>query len=175
MAPKRERKKKGPPVQIEELGAKPKKTIARNSSNFWITINTNVKKKGSSRNPGMKRKFRDGVHKVLDNLPEHIKFLDHSKGSLSKIKSIKVETKPETGKKKGFIHMHILVKIKHNTKIQLNYSSLKAALVESGAVPASGFHFYVESIKDNISDLRDYMNKKHASSKGSKDDSLIDA
>ena len=63
--------------------------------------------------------------------------------------------------------MHILVKIKHNTKIQLNYSSLKSALIDSGAVPASGFHFYVESIKDNISGLREYMNKRHTKSKGS--------
>ena len=142
------KKKQQLTVEHQEVKSKPKKTIARNSSNFWITINTNVNRKGA-KGQGLKRKFKNGVHAVMDKLPDHIKFMDHGKGSLSKIKSIKVETKPETGKKKKFIHMHMLVKIKHDTKIQLNYTTLKKALIDSGAVN-EGFHFYVETIKDNI-------------------------
>lgn len=137
----------------ESLGGKKKKKAKLKYSNYYMTINSNLAK-------GIdKKKFRDGFVDVFDNIGDYIKFKGMKEPNYDLIDSIKVSTHPEVGKKRGLIHGHALVKIKHRTKIGLDYDGMREALIESGAVPASGFHFYSKLVKDNVGTLKDYMTK----------------
>lgn len=140
--------------------AKPKKKKLK-YSNFYFTINTNLSNDALKKNSdGMitKKTFLKGTRKVFDNIERYIKVIVPG-DTMEDVESVKVSTHPEIGKAKKLVHMHALVKIKHRTKIRIDYDKMKRALKRNNAVPEAGFHFYVKLVQNDVKNVLEYMKK----------------
>lgn len=124
---------------------------------LFLTFNTNIVYQGSGSQEKLDN-FTNGMKAVFENIEDYIVFVS-GEPEWSKIESIKATVSPEIGPKRKMVHGHALVIIIHRAKIRLNYQKIKEDLIDMGAVPASGFHFYSKLIKDNLQNVEDYINK----------------
>ena len=104
----------------KEKNVKPKQT------NFLLTINTNQQYKEDDEDLQNDIEVFDGsVKELLNNIEQYIKLHETDKWDDHFIKDIDIDYVLERRQKKGQLHIHILFKIKHLTKIQLNYDKIK--------------------------------------------------
>ena len=105
---------------------KKERNIKPKQSNFLLTINTNQQYKEDDE--GLKNDievFDVSVKESLNNIEQYINLPETDKWDDHFIKDIDIDYVLERGQKKGQLHIHILFKIKHLTKIQLNYDKIK--------------------------------------------------
>ena len=96
------------------------------SSNFLLTINTNQQYKDTDEHLDNDiQKFEAAVTNILNNVDQYINIPAEDKWDDHFIKDIEIDYTIERGTKKHQLHIHILFKIKHFTKIQLNYQKIK--------------------------------------------------
>ena len=106
--------------------AKKKRNIKPKQTNFLLTINTNQQYKEDDDDLQNDIEVFDGsVKELLNNIEQYIKLPETDKWDDHFIKDIDIDYVLERGQKKGQLHIHILFKIKHLTKIQLNYDKIK--------------------------------------------------
>ena len=104
----------------KEKNVKPKQT------NFLLTINTNQQYKDDDENlQNDIEVFDESIKDLLNNIDQYINLPETDKWDDKFIKDFDIDYVLERGQKKGQLHIHILFKIKHFTKIQLNYDKIK--------------------------------------------------
>ena len=111
-------------IQNLQKEEKNKKAI---NSNFLLTINTNQQYKSNDEHLQNDIEFFENTIKnVLNNIDQYIEIRnDGDVWDDDTIKSIDIDYVIERGTKKGQIHAHALVKIKHFTRLQLDYKKMK--------------------------------------------------
>jgi hypothetical protein len=147
-------------ITINPVNKDPNQKKRRNPIKYtklFLTINTNIVYKPPNGQASLDA-FTEGLKGIFENIEDYIEFTS-GKPEWEKIENIKATVSPEVGPLKKTIHAHALVIIHHRSSIRLSYARIKQELVDSGAVPASGFHFYSKVIKDNLQNVEDYIHK----------------
>ena len=135
------------------------KNFKPKQSNFLLTLNTNQQFKEND--PHLKDDIEifDGcINELLNNVDQFIKLPDDDKWNEDTIKDVNIDYTIERGLKKGQLHIHIMFKIKHFTKIQLNYDKIKKKICDD--LGLNNIYCYNRLLKPNDSDnVQDYLNK----------------
>ena len=143
---------------IQDLHKK-EKNIKPKSSAFLLTLNTNQQFKEDD--PHLKDDieiFNICINQLLNNIDEYIKLPEGDSWNDKLIKNVDIDYTIERGLKKGQLHIHILFKIKHFTKIQLNYDKIKKKICDD--LGLNNIYCYNRLLKPNDSDnVEDYLNK----------------
>ena len=109
-------------VQDLEKKVKNKKPL---NSNFLLTINTNQQYKDNDK--GLKNDiqvFEDTIKDILENIENYINLPENDKWDET-VRDVDIDYTIERGTIKNQVHIHLLLKFKHFTKIQLNYIKIK--------------------------------------------------
>ena len=104
----------------KEKNVKPKQT------NFLLTINTNQQYNEDDKDlQNDIEVFDTTIKEMLNSIDQYINLPETDKWDDKFIKDFDIDYVLERGQKKGQLHIHILFKIRHFTKIQLNYDKIK--------------------------------------------------
>jgi len=129
------------------------------NSNFLLTINTNQRYPENDKDlENDIACFDTTIQNILNhvgdyvNLPEGDKFDEHF------IKDVDIQYTIERGNKNGQLHIHLLMKFKHKTKIQLNYDKIKGKIKTD--LGLTNIYMYNKLVRNSGSDnILDYLNK----------------
>ena len=140
-------------LQKKEKNEKPKQT------NFLLTINSNQQYKDDDKHLENDIEIFDGsINQLLNNIDDYIKLPDGVNWNDKTIKSCDIDYTIERGTKKGQLHIHIMFKIRHFTKIQLNYDKIKHKICDD--LELNNVYMYNRLLKPNESEnVEDYINK----------------
>jgi hypothetical protein len=96
-------------------------------SNFLLTISTNQRYKDNDPSwESDSQAFEDTLLEILNDLPTYINVLNEGHSWSSEwIKDAQCDYVIEHGPSTGALHCHVLFKLKHHTKVQLNYDRIK--------------------------------------------------
>jgi hypothetical protein len=132
---------------------KPKQT------NFLLTLNTNMQYKDNDEYLKDDIEIFDGsINQLLNHIDDYIKLPDGITWNDKTIKSCDIDYTIERGTKKGQLHIHIMFKIRHFTKIQLSYDKIKTKICND--LGLENIYVYNRLLKPNESDnVEDYINK----------------
>ena len=132
---------------------KPKQT------NFLLTINSNQQYKDDDKHLDDDIEiFNNSINQLLNNIDGYIKLPENETWNDKLIKSCDIDYTIERGTKKGQLHIHIMFKIRHFTKIQLNYDKIKKKICDD--LELNNVYMYNRLLKPNESDnVEDYINK----------------
>ena len=135
------------------------KNIKPKQSNFLLTINTNQQYKDEDKHLNDDIEIFDHtINQLLNNVDAYIKLPENDKWDDETIKNVDIDYTIERGTKKGQLHIHIMFKIKHHTKIQLNYDKIKKKICDD--LGLNNVYMYNRLLKPNDSDnVQDYINK----------------
>lgn len=128
------------------------------TSNYHIICNANKPMKTEEQ----KRDFIEAIEGMLNSLPQFLKFKGNDGAKFTKrwVKEISTESSIEVGDKYHQLHAHMLIKISHFTKIQLDYGAMKHYLLNSDAeVLHGGFWFKGWLFSNPEAALKDYIMK----------------
>ena len=135
------------------------KNIKPKQSNFLLTLNTNQQFKVDD--PHLKDDieiFDESISKLLNNIDQFIKLPEGDTWNDKLIKDCDIDYTIERGLNKGQLHIHIMFKIKHFTKIQLNYDKIKKQICDD--LGLKNIYCFNRLFKPNQSDnVEDYLNK----------------
>ena len=110
---------------------KKKKNKPLMKTNFLLTINTNQQYKENDEHLNADISiFETTINDILNHIDEYINLPQGDKWNDDTIKDADIDYTIERGTKKGQLHIHILFKFKHHTKIQLNYQKIKDAIIK---------------------------------------------
>ena len=106
-----------------EKNEKPKR------SNFLLTISTNqqIEKENIDNDIEI---FDKCIQDILNNVQDYINLPDPSDWNDEKIKNVDIDYTIEEGSKFHRLHIHILFKFTHFTKILLNYDKIKKKITD---------------------------------------------
>ena len=110
---------------VQDLKKKEKNKKPLNS-NFLLTINTNQQYKDND--DGLDNDievFEHTIQTILNNIDQYVSLAEGDKWDDDTIKDVDIDYTIERGTIKNQLHIHILFKFKHFTKIQLNYQKIK--------------------------------------------------
>ena len=100
-------------------------------SNFLLTINTNQQyKEGDENMENDIEVFENCIKEVLSSAEQYIKLPEGVEWNDDNIKDVDIDYVIEKGTKKNQIHVHILFKIKHTTKVLLDYPKIKKKICD---------------------------------------------
>ena len=135
------------------------KNVKPKQSNFLLTLNTNQQFKEDDKHLKDDIEIFDGcINELLNNVNEYIKLPEGDKWNEDTIKDVNIDYTIERGLKKGQLHIHIMFKIKHFTKVQLNYDKIKKKICDD--LGLNNIYCYNRLLKPNDSDnVQDYLNK----------------
>ena len=143
---------------IQDL-KKVEKNLKPKQTNFLLTINLNQSYKEADEHLKDDIKiFDDTIKDILDNVDKYIKLPNATDWNDEKIKECDIDYTIERGKEKGFLHIHILFKIKHFTNIQLDYDKIKSKITND--LGLENIYMYNKLIRGNNNDnILEYINK----------------
>ena len=143
-------------VQDLQKVEKNKKPIA---TNFLLTINTNQQYKETDKNLDNDIEvFEETINNILNNVDQYINIPADHKWDDKHIKDVDIDYTIERGTIKHQLHIHILFKIKHFTKIQLNYQKIKEKIKKD--LGLNNIYLYNKLIRNSGNDnIIDYLNK----------------
>ena len=135
------------------------KNVKPKQSNFLLTLNTNQQFKEDDKHLKDDIEIFDGcINELLNNVDQYLKLPETDKWDEDTIKDVNIDYTIERGLKKGQLHIHIMFKIKHFTKIQLNYDKIKKKICDD--LGLKNIYCYNRLLKPNDSDnVQDYLNK----------------
>ena len=138
---------------------KKEKNIKPKHSNFLLTINTNQQYKDDDEHLQDDIEiFDDSIKTILNNIDQCINLPETDKWNDDFIKDVDVDYVIERGSKKGQLHIHILFKFKHLSRIQLNYNKIKDKLKED--LGLNNVYMYNRLVRNSGNDnVMDYFNK----------------
>ena len=135
------------------------KNVKPKQSNFLLTLNTNQQFKVDD--PNLKSDieiFNSCINELLNSIDQYIKLPEGDKWDDKTIKDADIDYTIERGLNKGQLHIHIMFKFKHFTKIQLNYEKIKKKICDD--LGLNNIYCYNRLLKPNDSDnVQDYLNK----------------
>ena len=128
-------------------------------TNFLLTINTNQQYKDDDKHLDDDIKiFENTIQDILNKIDEFINLPQGDKWDDETIKDVDIDYTIERGTKKGQLHIHILFKFKHHTKIQLNYQKIKEAITKR--LGLSNIYIYNKLVRNSGNDnILEYLNK----------------
>ena len=142
-------------VQDLEKKEKNKKPI---HSNYLITVNTNQQYKNDENLQNDVTIFDEIINNLLNNIDQYIKLPDGIPFDEPYIKDVTVDYVVEVGDIKKQIHTHIMIKITHFTKVQLQYLNIKQDIKE--ALGLDNIYFQSKLLRQSASDnILDYLSK----------------
>jgi hypothetical protein len=135
------------------------KNVKPKQTNFLLTINSNQQYKDDDKHLKDDIEIFDhSINQFLNNIDEYIKLPDNDSWNDKLIKSCDIDYTIERGTKKGQLHIHIMFKIRHFTKIQLNYEKIKNKICKD--LGLENIYVYNRLLRPNESDnVEDYINK----------------
>ena len=128
-------------------------------TNFLLTINTNQQYKDDDKHLDDDIKiFENTIQDILNKIDEFINLPQGDKWDDETIKDCDIDYTIERGTKKGQLHIHILFKFKHHTKIQLNYQKIKEAITKR--LGLKNVYLYNKLVRNSGNDnIIEYLNK----------------
>ena len=128
-------------------------------TNFLLTINTNQQYKDNDKHLDDDIKiFENTIQEILNKIDEFINLPQGDKWDDETIKDVDIDYTIERGTKKGQLHIHILFKFKHHTKIQLNYQKIKEAITKR--LGLKNIYMYNKLVRNSGNDnILEYLNK----------------
>ena len=138
---------------VKDKAPKPK------ASCFLLTINTNQQYKENDQHlEDDIEVFDNTIQSILNNIGSYVKLPETDKWDDDKIKDVDIDYVIERGLKKGQIHIHIMIKIKHFTKVLLDYGKIKAKIC--GDLGLENIYMLNKLIRNSGSDnIIEYLNK----------------
>ena len=135
------------------------KNIVPKNTNFLLTINTNQQYKETDENLANDTEvFESTITNILDNIDSYITLPEGDKWDEDTIKNADIDYTIERGLKKGQLHIHILFKFKHFSKLQLNYSKIKDKIKKD--LGLENIYMYNKLIRNSGNDnVLNYINK----------------
>ena len=135
------------------------KNVKPKQTNFLLTINSNQQYKDDDKHLKDDIEIFDhSINQLLNNIDDYIKLPENDTWNDKLIKSCDIDYTIERGTKKGQLHIHIMFKIRHFTKIQLNYDKIKTKICND--LELNNVYMYNRLLKPNESDnVEDYINK----------------
>jgi hypothetical protein len=145
----------------------PKNANQKKYSNWFITINPNVKMdKGHPQFKNFYKTFKKSLDDLFskENIRNYI-VIKKKNDTFNKIKQITCNYTTEYGDTLNLLHGHALVEIRHYTCIKLNYDSIRKHIKESLSpeyvLKNNEIHLDVQVIRStNRQTILDYINKK---------------
>ena len=134
-----------------EKNEKPKR------SSFLLTINTNqqIEKEHIDNDIEI---FGKCIQEILNNIQDYINLHDPSDWNDDKIKETDIDYTVEEGIKFHRLHIHILFKFTHFTKIQLNYDKIKNKIMND--LGLENVYMYNKLVRNSGNDnILDYLKK----------------
>ena len=144
--------------KIQDMDKKEKNEKPKNS-NFLLTINTNQSYKDNDEHLTNDIKvFDKTIIEILQNVDKYVNLPDGDTWNDDKIKNCNIDYTIERGTQKHHLHIHILFKFTHFTKIQLNYEKIKHKIISD--LGLSNVYLYNRLVRNNGSDnILSYLNK----------------
>ena len=143
---------------VQDLQKKVKNKKPMNS-NFLLTINTNQQYKDTDK--GLENDievFEETIKSILNNIDQYVNLPEGDKWDDDTIKNVDIDYTIEKGTIKNQLHIHILFKISHFTKIQLNYQKIKDKIKKD--LGLHNIYLYNRLVKNNGSDnILNYLGK----------------
>ena len=133
-----------------EKNEKPKR------SNFLLTISTNqqIEKENIDNDIEI---FDKCIQDILNNVQDYIN-IPEGHWNDEKIKNVDVDYTIEEGSKFHRLHIHILFKFTHFTKILLNYDKIKKKITDD--LGLDNIYLYNKLVRNNDNDnIIDYLKK----------------
>ena len=126
---------------------------------FLLTINTNQQYKENDEHLNDDISiFEKTINDILNHIDEYINLPQGDKWNDDTIKDADIDYTIERGTKKGQLHIHILFKFKHHTKIQLNYQKIKDAITKK--LGLGNIYMYNKLVRNSGNDnIIEYLNK----------------
>lgn len=133
------------PKVIDQVGSK--KGDHWKYSTFFITINTN-------RRDYDKEKLRKALGIIFGEDDMFYKLIEGDTSKIDKEWST-VQISAEKGPKMEFVHSHVLVKLRHNTKVHFKIELLRKVLVKE--LGLENVHIDVQGMGNSDKQLEDYI------------------
>ena len=145
--------------KVQDMNKK-EKNVKPKHSNFLLTINTNQQYKDNDEHlQDDIELFDHSIKTILNNIDQYINLPETDKWDDNTIKDVDVDYVIERGSKKGQLHIHILFKFKHHSRLQLNYEKIKDKLKTDFGL--DNLYMYNRLIRNNGNDsVLDYLNKQ---------------
>ena len=129
------------------------------TSNFLLTINTNQQYKDNDENLENDTEVFDNTLKdILNHIESYVTLPPTDKWDDETIKDVDIDYTIERGTIKNQLHIHILFKFKHFTKIQLNYLAIKEKINKE--LGLKNIYMYNKLIRNSGNDnILEYIDK----------------
>ena len=102
--------------------------------------------------------FDESIKTILNNIDQYINLPETDKWNDDFIKDVDVDYVIERGGKKGQLHIHILFKFKHHSRLQLNYEKIKEKLKTD--LGLNNVYMYNRLVRNSGNDnVMDYFKK----------------
>ena len=144
--------------KVQDMNKK-EKNVKPKHSNFLLTINTNQQYKDNDVHLQDDIEiFDESIKTILNNIDQYINLPETDKWDDDTIKDVDVDYVIERGSKKGQLHIHILFKFKHHSRLQLNYEKIKDKLKTD--LGLQNVYMYNRLIRNSGNDnVLDYLSK----------------
>jgi hypothetical protein len=143
---------------VQDLKKKEKNKKPLNS-NFLLTINTNQQYKDND--DGLDNDievFEHTIQTILNNIDQYVSLAEGDKWDDDTIKDVDIDYTIERGTIKNQLHIHILFRFSHFTKIQLNYQKIKEKIKKD--LGLNNIYLYNRLVRNNGSDnILSYLDK----------------
>ena len=138
---------------------KKEKNIKPKHSNFLLTINTNQQYKDDDEHLDDDIEiFNHSIKTILNNIDQYINLPETDKWNDETIKDCDIDYTIERGGKKGQLHIRILFKFKHHSRLQLNYEKIKEKLKTD--LGLNNVYMYNRLVRNSGNDsIIDYLSK----------------
>jgi uncharacterized alkaline shock family protein YloU len=143
--------------KVQDLQKKEREKIL--NSNFLLTINTNQRYPENDKDlENDIEVFDSTIQNILNNVGDYINLPSEHKFDEHFIKDVDIDYTIERGNKNGQLHIHLLMKFKHKTKIQLNYEKIKEKIKTD--LGLTNIYMYNKLVRNSGNDnILDYLNK----------------
>ena len=144
--------------KVQDMNKK-EKNVKPKHSNFLLTINTNQQYKDNDEHLQDDIEIFDhSIKTILNNIDQYINLPETDKWDDNTIKDADIDYTIERGGKKGQLHIHILFKFKHHSRLQLNYEKIKDKLKTD--LVLDNVYMYNRLIRNSNNDnVLDYLSK----------------
>ena len=129
------------------------------SSNFLLTINTNMRYQDDDEDlENDIEVFDTTIKEVLNNISDYVNLPQGIPFDEEHIKNVDIDYTIEKGTKHNQLHIHIMLKFRHKTNIQLNYQKIKTKITKD--LGLKNIYLNNRLIKNSGSEnILDYLNK----------------
>jgi hypothetical protein len=129
------------------------------SSNFLLTINTNQRYGDDDEDlENDIEVFDETMKEILNNIPSYVNLPKGIKFDEEHIKNVDIDYVIEKGTKHNQLHIHAMIKFRHNTRIQLNYQKIKTKIITD--LGLNNIYLNNRLIRNSGSEnILDYLNK----------------